>query len=279
MDGSDPADRSAGAASPRLETLFEAGGGRSVELPKRLRDGYGGGLGFATPIVFANLVSTLDGVTAFGDDTPPSVISAKSPADRFVMGLLRACASAVVVGAGTLRPAVKHRWTPDHVFPSLADDFRRLRISLGLTDIPKLVVLTRTGDIRTSAASLEDGALIITTTMGAEHLRGKVPRATAIRTVMSGRIEPVEVVEILRRDGHDTILTEGGPHILGSFLRSGALDELFLTLSPRVAGRSRAVPRLGLVEGMALDPDQILRATLLSVKRHESHVFLRYGFR
>jgi riboflavin biosynthesis pyrimidine reductase len=268
-----------GARDPRLETLFEVEGIPAFGLPQGLMDRYGGDLGFEPPAVYANFVETLDGVAAFGDDTPPSAISGKSAADRFVMGLLRACASAVVVGAGTMRVALHHLWTPDHVFPSLAGDYRALRIALGLPDVPKLVVLTRTGYIKTSAAALEEGALVITTTTGAEKLRSKLPKATTIRTVMSGRIDPAEVVEILHRDGHETILTEGGPHVLGSFLRGGLLDELFVTLSPLLAGRSKAAPRLGLIEGMALDPDQLRTTTLLSAKRHESHLFLRYGLR
>jgi riboflavin biosynthesis pyrimidine reductase len=265
-----------GSDDVRLEGLFEAADLPSFGLSPTLRRRYGGDLGFPLPTVYANFVTTLDGIVAFGDETPPSVISGKSEADRLVMGLLRACASAVVIGAGTLRQEMRHLWRPEYIFPGLAEEFRRLRIALGLADVPKLVLLTRTGDLATSAAALEAGALIITTTTGAERLRGKIPKATAIRTVMSGRIEPTEVVEVLRRDGHETILTEGGPHVLGSFLRSGTLDELFLTLSPKIAGRSRAAPRLGLVEGMALDPDQLLGATLLSTKRHASHLFLRY---
>src|SRR5438093_3814376 len=135
----------ADADAPRLETLFEATGLPSVELPEGLRAAYGGGLGFPSPVVYANFVETLDGVVAFGDETPPSVISGKSRADRLVMGLLRACASAVVIGAGTLRNEMRHLWTPEYVYPPLAEDFRQLRIRLGLTDTPKLVVLTRSG--------------------------------------------------------------------------------------------------------------------------------------
>jgi riboflavin biosynthesis pyrimidine reductase len=272
MSGAEP-DR------PRLETLFEAAALPSFELPPRLHQAYGGDLGFPSPAVYANFVETLDGVVAFGDDTPPSVISGKSAADRLVMGLLRGCASAIVIGSGTLRQEQRHLWTPEYIYPPLAEEFRTLRIQLGLTDTPKLVLLTRSGEIKRRAAALEQDPLIVTTTSGAERLRGRLPKGATIRTVMSGRIEPAEVIEILRRDGHETILTEGGPHVLGSFLRSDVLDELFLTLSPRLAGRSRAAPRLGLVEGMALDPDQIRPATLLGAKRHQSHLFLRYGLR
>ena len=54
------------------------------------------------------------------------MISGKDPADRFLMGLLRACADAVVLGAGTLRATPGHLWTPAHVYPALADRVHRL---------------------------------------------------------------------------------------------------------------------------------------------------------
>jgi hypothetical protein len=43
------------------------------------------------------------------------------------MGLLRACAEAVIVAGGTFRATPNHKWTADHIFPALADAFDRLR--------------------------------------------------------------------------------------------------------------------------------------------------------
>ena len=84
---------------------------------------------------------------------------------------------------------------------------------------------------------------------------------------------------VVRGDGHRVVLTEGGPTIIGEFLRGEMLDELFLTVSPRVAGRDAGVARLGFVEGFALDPDRLVAAELLSARRSRSHLFLRYSFR
>jgi riboflavin biosynthesis pyrimidine reductase len=260
----------------QLTTLFERPGSPAFDLPPELLRAYGGGIGFDGQAVYANFVTTLDGVVAFGDDTPPSVISGKSEADRFVMGLLRACADAVVIGAGTLRTEPGHLWTAEHIYPPLAEEYRGLRVALGLPAAPRLVVLTRSGKVDRSARAFERGALVLTTPSAATTLRRRLPKATVVRSVVSGRIEPAEVLSTLRRDGHGTILTEGGPSVMGSFVRSRALDELFLTVSPRIAGRSRALPRLGLVQGMAFSPDELLETTLLSAKRQGSHLFLRY---
>ena len=72
---------------------------------------------------------------------------------------------------------------------------------------------------------------------------------------------------------------EGGPHLLGDFFAEGLLDELFLTLSPQVAGRNGTAARPGFVAGRIFAPDRPLWATLVGVKRGESHLFLRYAFR
>ncbi len=75
-----------------LSTLFEREGLPSSPLPQALRERYGGGgdLGFSPGTVYANFVTSLDGVAALDPKTPPSVVSAKNDMDRFVMGLLRA---------------------------------------------------------------------------------------------------------------------------------------------------------------------------------------------
>ncbi len=78
-------------------------------LPPELREMYDGDLRFRAssagrPYVIANFVSTLDGVVSYAikGKSSGSTISGSNPADRFIMGLLRASVDAVMVGAGTL---------------------------------------------------------------------------------------------------------------------------------------------------------------------------------
>ena len=66
-----------------------------------------------------NFVSTFDGVVAL-DRVGASggrEISGGFEPDRFVMGLLRASADAVLVGAGTVRASGTRAWTPGRVHP------------------------------------------------------------------------------------------------------------------------------------------------------------------
>jgi len=105
-----------------FEVLYEADL-PAYKLPADLEHVYGR-LGFSTPVVYSNFVSSLDGVVTLGSQpSAGSIISGKYAADRFLMGLLRACADAVVIGAGTMRATPGHLWTPAHVFPELATEF------------------------------------------------------------------------------------------------------------------------------------------------------------
>jgi riboflavin biosynthesis pyrimidine reductase len=65
---------------------------------------------------------------------------------------------------------------------------------------------------------------------------------------------------------------------MGGFFAEHTLDELFLTFAPQVAGRDGSGERPGLVTGVLFAPQHPLWGTLISVKRAESHLFLRYAF-
>src|SRR3954462_6987110 len=86
---------------------------------------------------------------------------------------------------------------------------------------------------------------------------------------------PAAAVEALHSRGHEWILSEGGPTLFTSFVAAGLVDELFLTVSPLLAGRS-GVPRLSLADGAELLPEVRVAGDLLSIRRHGNHLFLRY---
>ena len=75
------------------------------------------------------------------------------------------------------------------------------------------------------------------------------------------------------------MLTEGGPTLLARLVADGALDELFCTLSPVLAGRRSGDGRLGLLEGVQLLPADGRWARLVSLRTAGSHLFLRYSLR
>ena len=257
-----------------FEVLYEAANLPAYKLPADLHHLYGG-LGFAKRAVYSNFVASVDGVVTLGEKpSAGSVISAKYPADRFLMGLLRACADVVLIGAGTMRATPGHLWTPAHVYPELATEFLALRSALGRSREPQLVVVTASGNLDAAHPALVKGALVMTTVEGAKAIGNRLPKSCEV--VGTGKLlDLAKVVADLRSRGLEVILTEGGPHVIGQLMEAGLLDEAFLTVSPVIAGR-KDDNRLGMVEGVELQPSPGAWSTLSSVRRHGDYLFLRY---
>jgi riboflavin biosynthesis pyrimidine reductase len=255
--------------------LEERPGPPELDLPDELRRLYGGGLGFRDSSLVVNFVQTIDGVVAIPElASSNALIAHGSRADRFVMGLLRACADVILVGSGTLYGSPKGLWRPERVYPPAAEAFAELRRRHGKPEWPVVAVVTGSGAIDPTHPVLEVGAIVLTTEVAAGELASTVPAATEVVAVNAeGRVDLTAALGALRARGHSLVLSEGGPTLFGSLLADGLADELFLTVSPLLAGRD-VRPRLGLVEGLELGPAV---AEVRSVRRHDDHLFLRYA--
>lgn len=265
-------------ALPPLELLFEGTELPDFDLPRALVETYGGPLGFSEPRLYANFVASLDGVVALpGEFQSNRMISARSEADRFVMGLLRACADAVLVGAGTMLGSPRTLWTAEHAYPAAAPLYGALRRSRARPPRPTIAVLSGSGLVDPRHPALDEGALVLTSERGAARLRGRLPRATTVLAIgAEAPVDPAVAVEVMRRRGHELILSEGGPTAFGALVAAGLVDELFLTTSPLLAGRSPNSARPGLVERAEFLPTTTVEAKLLSLRRAGSHLFARY---
>jgi riboflavin biosynthesis pyrimidine reductase len=250
------------------------------DVPEQLVTLYGGAIGLDEPCVVANFVESLDGVVAV-PRLPRShaVIGDDSEADRFVLALIRACADAVVVGSGTLLASPQGTWRVDRAYPSAAEALLELRARRGRSAQPLLAIVSAGGSLDPGHPVLEVGALVLTTAGAAPRLRQSVPGATEVVAVTDGgTVDLAAALGVLRARGCSVVLTEAGPSMFGSLVASGLVDELFLTVSPLLAGRA-ATGRLGLVEGVELLPQTRVAGRLRSVRTHGSHLFLRYGLR
>lgn len=278
-----------------LDTLYERQPAPLSALPVGLATRYGGGLVLphngpgGRPYVFANFVETVDSVISFDEPGHASGgdVSGFSEPDRFVMGLLRARADAVIFGSGTLHQDPGHVRIATHIFPDLAQDFAALRQQYGQTEPhPLNVVVSASGQVDLEEPTFHQAdvrALIATTPAGEAHLaEATLPPQTEIRAVPGAAgqgVDPAGLLALLGEEyGVRLALHEGGPHLIASFLAAGLLDELFLTLAPQFAGRDAGARRPALLEGHAFAAGAAPWANLLSVKRAGEHLFLRYGF-
>ena len=224
--------------------LYEPAGLPAFSLPEELAGLYPGTLGFPDEWLYVNFVETIDGVVALpGVPRSSRIVADENEADKFVMALLRACADAVVVGSGTLSAHPKNTWTAEGAYPRVAEALSELRRSVGMSEQPDVVVISSRDDIESP-------------TLGE-------------RLLVRADIEAA--LDELRERGRRRILCEGGPTLFGSLLSDGLVDELFLTVSPLLAGDG-----LSLVEGIELLPHRRTAATLAGVRRDGSHLFLRY---
>ena len=238
------------------------------------------------PYVIGNFVSTLDGVVSLNlpGQSGGGPISGEHPQDRMLMGLLRAVADAVVVGAGTFRAVRNHVWTPEHVWPRLAEEYAALRTELGKEGPPLNVIVTASGRIDFDCRVFHSGevpVLIITTPEGKDLIYGgERPQSVQVTAPESaGSLTPQGILDAISAvRTSDVILVEGGPLLIGDFFEDRRLDELFFTLAPQIAGRDGSVERPGLVAGKIFAPENPLWGKLVGIKRGHSHLFLRYSF-
>jgi riboflavin biosynthesis pyrimidine reductase len=73
----------------------------------------------------------------------------------------------------------------------------------------------------------------------------------------------------------ELLLCEGGPHLNSQLIGLGLVDELFLSLSPKLAGGDPPdAEALRILAGEEFETP--LELDLVGVLQHESHLFLRY---
>jgi riboflavin biosynthesis pyrimidine reductase len=211
--------------------------------------------------VRVNFVSTVDGA-AHGADSRAASISSR--ADQRIFALLRGLCDLVLVGAGTAR-AEKYR-------PVERDEVSsELRQRLGLASTPTIAVVSRSLDVPEEL--LGDGmAPTLVVTCGGASRSGLAGLMKDDRIVTAGdaKVDLSSAIQALSRRGFRRILCEGGPTLFADLVRADRLDELCLTVSPRLlAGDARRITR-----GPLIASDVRLR--LAHVIGAGDDLFLRY---
>jgi riboflavin biosynthesis pyrimidine reductase len=279
---------------PELRTLIDRREAPAHPvLPEELKIAYGGDLWFPPPVperpyVIGNFVSTVDGVVSYqiAGKSGGGDISGFNEPDRFIMGLLRASADAVMMGSGTFHDtAPEHLFVAARVYPEARDLYARYRSeTLGKKAPPLHVVVSGSGRMDLTRAVFRTPRirnLIVTTQAGADLLAAGGAASlvsTEIRTLEGPDIAPPAILKLLRAEfGVSLLLHEGGPTLFGKFMADGCIDELFLTVAPQVAGRNAPPPRPGFVAGVGFTPETAPWLDLVGVKQRGNHLYLRYS--
>ncbi len=207
----------------------------------------------------ANMVMGADGLAV---DLNGSARGLSGSADLWLLGFLRGLADAVVVAAGTIRA---EGYNPIRARQSL----REYRAAAGLAEHPVLVVVTRTPTLDPGLAMFTE-APVRPIVICASDNGSLADVAEVIECPDSdGRVDVAAAKSLLVERGLRRLLTEGGPHFLGSLLAAGVLDEYCVTLSPQLHGGSE---RLRPVMGATTPTGYLLHSAAVE----GDFVFLRY---
>lgn len=274
----------------QVETLFAQEVGEPLPLPGELARIFAPlrlPLDRTPAYLIGNFVTTLDGVVALNTAGHMSGadISGFNRQDQALVGLLRAAADAIIVGASTMRVEEGHLLTPEDIAPDFEADYRALRETLGKTGAAWNVIVSARGQLNLEQPVFQAGGvpiLVITTARGLEQLQRQTwgPSTRVVAVQQEGTIPALALLKTIGAvcQGH-LWLIEGGPRLLGDFLQERLLDELFLTLAPQIAGRAETPERPGLVAGKLFAPSTPRWSRLTAVRRSENHLFLRYALK
>jgi riboflavin biosynthesis pyrimidine reductase len=193
------------------------------------------------PFLLLNMIATADGRATIAGRAGPIA----NRADYELFHTLRTRVDAVMVGAETVRVE-----------------------SYGPME-PAAVLVTRSVNVPPEVGLLRapDNRVIVLTPSADRELPPTAARVEYLRDDIVGGVRRLRTELGMR-----SVLSEGGPQILGDLMRARLVDELHLVIAPKLAGGGDP---LTIVTGALLDPPVDLR--LLTVHESGGYLFLRYG--
>jgi len=221
------------------------------------------------PFVFINVAATADGKIALGHGR---FVPFGSQRDREHLLELRATADAVMAGARTVDS-----------FPvnmgAGGPKYRKLRLRRGLAEQNLRVIVSGSGTIDPKSEIFRrrfSPILILTTDrIPAAQLRRLRGLADEVKICGKEELDFAEALQWLRKKWRvQRLLCEGGGELNAALFQAGLVDELHLTICPRLFG-GRDAPTLA--DGNGVEHlAEAGRLKLKSMKRVEGDVFLVY---
>ena len=220
------------------------------------------------PYLALNMISSADGGAAIDGRTR----GLGDPTDREIFHGLRTQVDCVMVGAGTARIERYGRIVKD---PAR----RERRRAEGLAPEPLACLVSGGLALPADLPLLEESeARVVVMTRSEGELPDAAASVAYLRAPAAAEGRWLELAPLLGRLGDEhgvrSILCEGGPTLNSSLIAEGLVDELFLTLAPKVVG---GTPEATIVSGERLPAPAELE--LVSCLEADGSLFLRYRFR
>ena len=214
------------------------------------------------PPVRLNMIVSVDGGTSWGGVSG----ALGGPADKQLFSVLRALTDVVLVAAGTMR---SEGYGPA-ILPASMQQARRAR---GQTPVPPIAVVSRSCNLDWDSpffTAATERPIVITVADAPADDRARAATVADVIEAGHGDVDFTAAMRDLAARDVGSILAEGGPTLNGELARVGLLDELCVTLAPRLAsGDAKRI-----LAGSTLD--QLAVLALHGVYEQDDYLFLRY---
>ncbi|HLZ25939.1 MAG TPA: dihydrofolate reductase family protein [Chloroflexota bacterium] len=204
------------------------------------------------PFLAVNMVATVDGRAALNG----SAVGIGSALDHRLLFELRAEADVVLHGAGTVRA--------DPLSARVPHDLVDQRLARGQTPQPLGAIITRSGNLPRQHPYYDSLAVIYVTTDSTVPVDAPLVEIRRVASVEAA-------VHDLGQRGVRRILCEGGPTLNAALFEAGLVDDVFLTIAPKLVG---GLDPLTIVKGGAFGT---LPLTLRSLAEISGELFLHYA--
>jgi 2,5-diamino-6-(ribosylamino)-4(3H)-pyrimidinone 5'-phosphate reductase len=221
----------------------------------------------ARPFVTANFAMTWDGRVSTRRFTPTNFTSTR---DKRRLVEIRATADALLVGVSTI--------VTDNMAMDLKDEsLRAARIGRGQSPVPLRILVSNSGRIPKNLRVFKNGPapiVIFSTTRMAPATRTRLARLADLWLFEGPHINLAVMLATLRADyGVRRVVCEGGPRLFRGLIEQQLVDEIHLTLAPRIFGGAGAPT----VTGIAGDfLSRSTHCTLRAMEIIDGECFLRY---
>jgi riboflavin-specific deaminase-like protein len=226
------------------------------------------------PRILVNFAVSLDGkINPAPGKRHGAFVMSRGKEDWLLMRELRKRADAILIGATNQRV--------DDPGLSLSPEERERRRVAG-EPLPARIVVTRSGEgIRPDAKifdrSIGGPTYVVHAANMSDAVRAQLaPVATLIEMDATSVSIPRLLTWMRKTLGAQVVMCEGGGDLVAQMFAARAVDELYVTVVPRILGGTHAPTLAG---GLGFDPDEIPDATLTSIERIGDDLFLRYDFR
>ncbi len=218
------------------------------------------------PFVFVNMALSADGKIATANRTVTSFGSAR---DLRHLYELRATADAILCGARTIEQS-------GALLDTGGDVFRRQRLRRGLAAFPVRILVSGNGSIDPAAPIFQHrfSPIIILTTehTPARQMRQLRQLADAVKVCGPREINFPAALRWLRAQWPiQRLLSEGGGELNDALFRAGLVDEIHLTICPKIFG-GRQAPTIADGTGFA-HLNEAANFKIKSIRAHNAELF------